>query len=80
MNHNQLYPCLFVGDKASCICYVNDFILYSWNGSDIDDIENLFIGSGEYLEEECDAAGLLGVGMKCDGETRMIELNQTGLT
>ena len=46
MNQTQLDPCLFVGDKVVCICYVDYLILWSQNESDIDDIEKLLIDGG----------------------------------
>ena len=46
---------------------MDDLIFWSQNESDIDNIANLLIGSGLYLEEEGDAAGFICFGMEFDG-------------
>ena len=33
LNQTQLDPCLFVGEKVVCICYVDDIVLWSQNSS-----------------------------------------------
>ena len=58
---------------------MDDLIFWSQNESEIDDITHVLISAGVDLEKEVDAAGFLGVGMECDGETGMLELKQTDL-
>ena len=47
----QFDPCLFVGKKVMCICYVYDLIFWGCNNKDIDEVANLLISVGVDLEE-----------------------------
>ena len=80
MNHTQLYPRLFVGERLICICYWDDLILWSLNESEINDISIIIISAGVNLEEEFNAAGFLSVRIDRDGDTGMLELKKTDLT
>ena len=64
---------MFVGEKVSYICYVDDLIFWSQNDSEIGDIVNLLIGNGVYSEEVVDAAGFRGV--KWNVIVRLVCLN-----
>ena len=79
LKQTQLYPCLFVGTKVMCICYVDDLIFWARDTADIDDVANMLINIGVDLEEEDDAAGFLGIRMEHDGVTGRLELRQIGL-
>ena len=51
MKHTQLDPLLFAGEKSLYIYYVDDFILWSWNESEIDDISKFLIDAGLDIEK-----------------------------
>lgn len=38
MEHSALYPCLFIGKKVMCVCYVDDLIFWAPDESDIDEL------------------------------------------
>jgi len=79
MQQTKFDPCLFVGGKVMCICYVDDLIFWSLENDDIDELANKLIAVGVDLEEEDNAAGFLGVQMERDTETGLLELKQTDL-
>ena len=72
-------PCLFIGAKVMCICYVDDLIFWALDESDINELADQLISAGVSLEQESDAAGFLGVRMEIDQTTGLMELKQTGL-
>ena len=61
MSQSKLDPCLFVGDKVICVCFVDDLLFWA---KDIGDIHKLAVklrDQGVDLEQEDNAAGFLGV-------------------
>ena len=78
MEVSKLDPCLFVGEKVICICYVDDILFWSKEESHINEMATRLCKQGLLLEQEDDAAGFLGVKMSktTDGK---IGLMQTGL-
>ena len=75
----KLDPCLFVGDKVICVCFVDDLLFWA---KDIGDIHKLAVklrDQGVDLEQEDDAAGFLGVRLERNSETNLLEMKQTGL-
>ena len=77
---SQLDPCLFVGDKVICICYVDDLLFWAKDEKDIRDAAMRLHAVGVDLEQEDDAAGFLGVRLGRDEETAgKFEMKQTGL-
>ena len=66
MEQCTLDPCLFIGKKVMCICYVDDLIFWALNEADIDELGDQLISVGVALEQESDAAGFLGVRMEVD--------------
>ena len=79
MEPSKFYPCLYVGENAVCIIYVDDIIFWSKNEQDIHDIAMNLRSVGVGLEQEDDAAGFLGVTMCQDKDTNLIEMKQTGI-
>ena len=79
MKQSEQDPCLFIGEKVICICYVDDFLFWSRDESDIADLAKQLRSKGVDLEQEDDSAGFLGVNMARDAETGVIEMKQTGL-
>ena len=79
MEQSTLDPCLFIGEKVICICYVDDLIFWAIDEADIDTLANQLIAAGVSLEQESDAAGFLGVRMEIDQATGLMEMKQTGL-
>jgi hypothetical protein len=79
MEQSTLDPCLFIGKKVMCICYVDDLIFWALDEADIDELGDQLISVGVALEQESDAAGFLGVRMEVDQTTGLMELKQTGL-
>ncbi len=79
MEQSTFDPCLFIGAKVMCICYVDDLIFWALDESDINKLADQLISTGVALEQESDAAGFLGVRMEIDQATGLMELKQTGL-
>ncbi len=75
----ELDPCLFVGKKVICICYVDDLLFWAWDEKDIHKLAMALHEQGVDLEQEDDAAGFLGVCLEKDAETGLLEMKQTGL-
>ena len=69
----------FVGEKFTCIVYVDDPIFLASNKYSIHNLENYFRDVGVDLEQEDDTAGFLGVTLEREIKTGMIEIKQTGL-
>ena len=80
MSQGKLDPCLFIGSKVICICYVDDLIFWAMNDSDIHSLATQLRDLGVDLEQEDDAAGFLGVRLVRDSKTGLLEMKQTGLT
>ena len=72
-------PCLFIGDRVICICYVDDLLFWSRDEVHIHDLALKLRGEGVDLEQESDAAGFLGIKMVCDPKTGLLEMKQEGL-
>ena len=79
MERSALDPCLFIGEKVMCICYVDDLIFWSLDEADIDELGNQMISVGVALEQESDAVGFLGVRMELSQTTGLAELKKTVL-
>ena len=79
MEHSALDPCLFIGKKVMCICYVDDLIFLAPDESDIDELADRLFSVGISLEQESAAAGFLGVRMETDHTTGLLALKQTTL-
>eukprot|EP00804_Cyclotella_cryptica_P023030 CCRYP_000303-RA/>CCRYP_000303-RA protein AED:0.39 eAED:-0.26 QI:0/-1/0/1/-1/0/1/0/408 len=80
VEQSTLDPCLLIGKKVVCICYVDNLIFWAMDEADIDTLLNQLIAAGVSLEQESDASGFLGVRMETDQATGMMEMKQTGLT
>ncbi len=64
MKQTMFDPCLFVGERVMCVCYIDNLIFWSRDKRHIDKLANKLIEVGVDLEEEDDAAGFLGVRME----------------
>ena len=62
-----------------CVVYVDDLIFWCCDVANIDRVVMELRKLGVALEQEDDAAGLLGVKMECDSNTGLFEMKQTGL-
>ena len=72
-------PCLFIGDKVICIMYVDDILFWAKDENDIHDLAMMLRKCGVDLEQEDDAAGVLGVSLEHDEITGLMEMKQLGL-
>ncbi|KAL7465925.1 hypothetical protein ACHAXS_006230 [Conticribra weissflogii] len=79
MPQSQLDPCLFIGNKVICICYVDDLLFWAKDEKDIHDLAIKLRELGVDLEQEDDAAGILGVRLEKNDQTGQLEMKQTGL-
>ncbi len=79
MPQSNLDPCLFVGEKVICICYVDDMLFWAKDEKDIHEVAMSLHEQGVGLEQEDDVSGFLGVNLEKDTETGLIEMKQTGL-
>ena len=70
MSQSKLDPCLFIGEKVICICYVDDLLIRLKDETYISEVAVLLCHSCVDLEQEDDAAGFLQV---------IIEHNESGL-
>jgi len=61
MEVSTLDPCLFVGDKVICICYVDDILFWAKDKAYINELSSNLPVQGLLLEQKDDAAGFLGV-------------------
>ena len=66
LQQSKFDPCLFIGEKVICVCYVDDLIFWSRDEADIDSVAMQLRGVGVDLEQETDAAGFLGIKMERD--------------
>ena len=79
MKQSSFDPCLFIGEKVICVCYVDDLIFWARDEVDIDKIATQLREVGVDLEQETDATGFLGIKMERDPVTGLLEMKQEGL-
>ena len=79
MLQSKLDPCLFVGEKVICVCFVDDLLFWARDAEDIHKLAIRLREQGVDLEQEDDAAGFLGVRLARNNETNLLEMKQTGL-
>lgn len=79
LTQSKLDPCLFIGEKVICVCYVDDLIFWSRDESHIEELAEMLRSEGVDLEQESDAAGFLGVKLTRDETTGFMHLTQSGL-
>ena len=79
LTQSKLDPCLFIGEKFICVCYVDDLIFWSRDESQIEEFAEMLRSEGVDLEQESDAAGFLGVKLTRDETTGFMHLTQSGL-
>ena len=79
LKQSTLDPCLFVGDKVICVAYVDDYLFWSRDESDISAVTDQLRDLGVQLQPEDDTAGFLGIDINRDPNTGTIEMTQTGL-
>ena len=79
MPQSKLDPCLFVGEKVICVCFVDDLLFWARDAEDIHKLAVRLREQGVDLEQEDDAAGFLGVRLERNNETNLLEMKQTGL-
>ena len=60
MPQSKLDPCLFVGESASCVCFIDDLLFWVCDTEDIHKLAVLLSEQGVDLEQEEDAARFLG--------------------
>ena len=75
---SKLDPCLFVGDKVICLCYVDDILFGSSDIAFTNKLAAKLCAKELLLEQEDDTAGFLGVCLHKNGQS-LIEMKQTGL-
>ena len=78
MSQSKLDPCLFIGEKVICICYVCDLLFWSKNEACINEFAMLIHHSGVDLEQKDDATGFSGVHIE-HNESCLPEMKQEGL-
>ena len=76
MPQSKLDPCLFVGDKVICICYVDDLLFWAKDEKDIHNLAMQLRELGVDLEQEDDAAGFLGVRLERVEGTKLLKMKQ----
>ena len=74
MPQSELDPCLFIGDKVICICYVDDLLFWAWDEKDINNRAMKLQEVGVDLEQEEDAPGFLGACLERDSDTGLLEM------
>ena len=79
MEQSKFDPCLFVGDRVICICYVDDLLFWSRDDKYITELAMQLRELGVDLEQEDDAAGFLGVRLERNEDTGKLEMKQSGL-
>ena len=79
MEQSKFDPCLFVGDRVICICYVDDLLFWSRDEKYITELAMQLRELGVDLEQEDDAAGFLGVRLERNEDTGKLEMKQSGL-
>jgi hypothetical protein len=79
LEQSKFDPCLFVGTKVIGVVYVNNIIFWSKDTEDTNSPTMQLCELGVNLEQEDNATGFLGVTLKQDPETGLLEMKQTGL-
>ncbi|KAL7449554.1 hypothetical protein ACHAXS_000207, partial [Conticribra weissflogii] len=74
-----LDPCLFIGEKDVAMCYDDDVIFWATNEKDIFDMAIQLHAEGVDVEQEDNAAGVLGVQLKQYPKTGFLNMVQKGL-
>ncbi len=72
-------PCLFIGKMDIDICYVDDLIFWARNEDDIVELAIQLHAKGVDLEQEDNAVWFLGVHIKCNPNTGLLNMTQKGL-
>ena len=54
-------PCLLIGAKVMCGCYMDDLIFWALDEINVNELADQLISAGVSLEQQSDAAGFLGV-------------------
>ena len=63
LKQSNFDPCLFVGEKVTCIVYVDNLICWTRNEDNIHNLAIYLRGLGVYLDQEDDDSGFLGVAL-----------------
>jgi hypothetical protein len=79
LKQSRFDPCLFIGPDVMCVVYVDDLIFWSRNVANFNRVVMELCKLGVALEQEDDAAGILGVKMERDSNTGLLGMKQTGL-
>ena len=79
LNQSKLDYCLFVGEKVTCIVYVDGLIFWARNEDNIHNLEIYLLESGVDLNQEDDDSGFFGVTLGQESKTGSIEMKETGL-
>ena len=61
LKQSRLDPCLFIGPRVICVCYVDDCLFFAPSEMDIDDCITSIKNCGMDLQVEDSVAGFLGV-------------------
>ena len=72
LKQSNFNPCHFVGEKITCILYVNNLIFWDWNEDDIHNLAMHLRELGFDLEQEDDAAKFLEVDLEQERDTVLI--------
>ena len=80
LQQSKLDPCLFIGAQVICIVYTDDLLFWRPKEESIDGLDKKLRAEKIELEEEGEAAGILGVKLRCDETTGHIYMTQEGLT
>ena len=73
MRQSKLDPCLFLGEKVTCILYVDVILFWTRNKDNIHNLEMYFQELGVDLEQEDDIVGFLGVTLERERKTGLID-------
>jgi hypothetical protein len=79
LKQSKFDPCLFIAPDVMCVVYVDDLIFWSRDVVKIDRVAMELCKPGVALEQEDDAAELLGVMIECDSNTGLLKMKQTDL-
>ena len=63
MNQYKFFPCLFIGKKVICICYIDDFIFWVADEKYIKQLSHILKSEGFNLDEYSDSEWFLGFKM-----------------
>ena len=61
LKESKFHPCLFVGEKVTCIVYFDDLVFWARNKDNIHNLEMHLRELGVDLDQEDDDTGFLGV-------------------